>query len=545
MPAFTRRQYAGAAAATTITAGINPSDTTCSLAATTGWPSTAGVPFYVVIDPGTSAEEKCSATISGSTLTLTRAQDDTTATSHSSGATIYPVFTANDADEANEVVSKLTTKGDLLVTTGSALNRLAVGTNAHVLTADSAATNGVKWALSPETDLVTTKGDILVASAADTLARQGVGSNGQVLVADSGVTNGVAWVDPQTNRNVLDNGAMQVAQRGTSANFDSGAKPVTTDRWNVYNDIGAAGTISVENDAPTGSGFRKSMKVLYTAVSASPSGAIAGLIFQYIEGQNLQQFAKGTASAKPFAMSFWVKSNLTGTYIAQLRDRNNSRSVSASYTISASATWEKKTIIFPADTTGAFNNDNGGSLQVNFFQSLGTGYTSGTLQTTWGAYSDATTGAGQVNLAATINNYWQITGVQLEAGSVATPFEFENIGTTLAKCQRYYQRWTTTSAYGRFTLGANTSTTGGIYILQMPTTMRTGPTTTLEYSSIGIAEPGGGVIATTGLTIVTDSMMPLAVQLNGVVASGLTQYRPSQLIANNDGAAYIAVTAEL
>jgi len=149
MPAFTRRQYSGAAAATTITAGINTSDTTCSLTATTGWPSGAGVPFYVVIDPGTSAEEKCSATISGSTLTLTRAQDDTSASSHSAGATIYPVFTANDADEANEVVSKLTTKGDLLVTTGSALNRLAVGTNTYVLTADSAATNGVAWAVIP------------------------------------------------------------------------------------------------------------------------------------------------------------------------------------------------------------------------------------------------------------------------------------------------------------------------------------------------------------------------------------------------------------
>jgi hypothetical protein len=145
MPAFTRRQYSGAAAATTITAGINTSDTTCSLTATTGWPSGAGVPFYVVIDPGTSAEEKCSATISGSTLTLTRAQDDTSASSHSSGATIYPVFTANDADEANEVVAKLTTKGDLLVTTGSALNRLGVGGNGAILNADSTATNGVAW----------------------------------------------------------------------------------------------------------------------------------------------------------------------------------------------------------------------------------------------------------------------------------------------------------------------------------------------------------------------------------------------------------------
>jgi hypothetical protein len=148
MPAFTRRQYAGSAASTTITVGINSSETTCTLAATTGWPSSAGVPFYVVIDPGNSSEEKCSATISGSTLTITRAQDDTNASAHSAGAAIYPVFTADDADEANELVAKLTTKGDLLVTSGSALNRLAVGTNGYVLTADSAETNGVKWAVT-------------------------------------------------------------------------------------------------------------------------------------------------------------------------------------------------------------------------------------------------------------------------------------------------------------------------------------------------------------------------------------------------------------
>jgi hypothetical protein len=153
MPAFTRRQYAGAAAATTITAAINTTDTTCSLAATTGWPSTGSVPFYIVLDPGTSTEEKCSATISGSTLTLTRGQDDTSASSHSAGATVYPVFTANDADEANELVAKLTTKGDLLVTTGSALNRLAVGTNDFALLADSAATNGVAWKQVPAAGL--------------------------------------------------------------------------------------------------------------------------------------------------------------------------------------------------------------------------------------------------------------------------------------------------------------------------------------------------------------------------------------------------------
>ena len=148
MAAVTRRQYKGAAAPCTTTNSLTSVDTSVTLSAITGWPSTAAVPFYVVIDPGTSSEEKCSATISGSTLTLTRGQDDTTAVSHSSGATIYPVFSADDADEANNMAATMTTKGDLLVTTGSAFNRLAVGTNGYVLTADSTATNGVAWAVT-------------------------------------------------------------------------------------------------------------------------------------------------------------------------------------------------------------------------------------------------------------------------------------------------------------------------------------------------------------------------------------------------------------
>jgi hypothetical protein len=474
MPAFTRRQYAGAAAATTITAGINPSDTTCSLAATTGWPSTAAVPFYVVIDPGTSAEEKCSATISGSTLTLVRAQDDTSATSHSSGATIYPVFTANDADEANEVVAKLTTKGDLLATDGSALNRLAVGTNAHVLTADSAATNGVKWALSPETDLVTTKGDLLVATAADTLARQGVGSNGQVLVADSGVTNGVAWVDPQTNRNVIINGAMQVAQRGTSTASITTGGYYTADRWLAHFITMGTWTNSLETDAPTGSGFGNSFKMLCTTADASPAAGDQVAVRHRLEGQNLQQFLKGTASAKPFSLSFWVKSNVTGTYIVELRDIDNTRHVSASYTVAVSATWEKKTIIFPADATGAFGNDNGNSLEVSFGLGMGTNFTSGTLQTTWATVTDANRYVGQTNLAAATNNYWQVTGVQLEVGAVATPFEFEDISTTLAKCQRYYYLCVS-DANKTFSMGAAYSASHVMGHVQFPVTMRGTP----------------------------------------------------------------------
>jgi len=199
-----RKQYAGAAASTTTTNALALADTSVTIAGTTGWPSGAGVPFFVVISPGTSAEEKCSATISGSTLTLTRAQDGTTAQTHASGSTIYPVFTATEANEANLVASKMTTKGDLLTTDGSDLNRLAVGgTAGHVLQVDSAATNGIKWALNPVEDKVTTKGDILVATAADTLARLGVGTDGFVLTADSTETSGVKWVAAAAGADVL------------------------------------------------------------------------------------------------------------------------------------------------------------------------------------------------------------------------------------------------------------------------------------------------------------------------------------------------------
>lgn len=157
MAAVTRRQYKGAAAQTTITNALGSGDTSITIAATTGWPSTAAVPFFVVISPGTSSEEKCLATISGSTLTLTRAQDDTTAQSHSSGATIYPVFSADDADEANFLASRYTTKGDVVVFNGTDVVRVGVGANDTVLTADSAESAGVKWATalsSGETDQI-------------------------------------------------------------------------------------------------------------------------------------------------------------------------------------------------------------------------------------------------------------------------------------------------------------------------------------------------------------------------------------------------------
>jgi hypothetical protein len=163
MAAYTRKQYSGAARNTTTTTLLTNVGTTVDIAATTGWPSIAGIPFYVVINPSSIFEEKCLATISGSTLTLVRAQDDTTASQHPIGSVIYPVFTANDADEANELVSKLTTKGDLLTTDGTNLLRLGVGPNGYFLKASTSASAGVEWASIPTINSLNDIGDVTIS----------------------------------------------------------------------------------------------------------------------------------------------------------------------------------------------------------------------------------------------------------------------------------------------------------------------------------------------------------------------------------------------
>jgi len=304
-----------------------------------------------------------------------------------------------------------------------------------------------------------------------------------VFQADSSVSTTIS----DTNRNVVINGAMQVAQRVTSKASITTSGYYTADRISTSLNALGTWTQSVENDAPTGSGFRKSLKMLCTTADASPAAGDFNLVEQKIEGQNLQQFAKGTSSAKPFALSFWVKSNVTGTYIAELVDADNSRQVSFSYTVSVSGTWEKKTITFPADTTGAFDNDAEVSLTMGFWLGAGSNFTSGTLQNTWVSQVSANRAVGQTNLAAATSNYWQVTGVQLEVGSVPTPFEFEDIGRTIAKCERYYTKSyndgvavATNTSNGLFGAGS-VGNASGLHINQIyfKVDMRTTPTVTL------------------------------------------------------------------
>ena len=238
-------------------------------------------------------------------------------------------------------------------------------------------------------------------------------------------------------RNIIINGDMSIAQRGTSAsNVSTGYH--TVDRFKM---LRGAGTLNVsqESDASTGSGFAKSFKVIEAGSGANPGASDTNRIQQIFEGQNLQYLKKGTSSAKSLTLSFWIKATVTGTYIAELYDLDNNRQISKSYTISSASTWEYKTITFAGDTTGAFGNDNGDSMSVSLFLTAGSNFTSGTLQTSWSSVTTANRAVGQVNALASANDFVQITGVQLEAGTTASDFEFLPHDVNQHRCERYYQ----------------------------------------------------------------------------------------------------------
>ena len=244
-------------------------------------------------------------------------------------------------------------------------------------------------------------------------------------------------------RNLIINGAMQVAQRGTSfATMGEGDSQYTLDRfrWQESGTPTFEMTVTQDSSSPDEMGNSKSLKVEVTTADATLGSNERARIEQYIEAQNCQGIRKGTSAAKKLTASFWVKSSKTGTYIVELQENDNDRSNSQSYTISSANTWEYKTVTFPADTTGAINNDNGNGITFRMYLCAGTLYTSGTLATSWQSVSTGDQAVGQVNLADTANATWFVTGIQLELGENASDFEHRSFGEELALCQRYYEK---------------------------------------------------------------------------------------------------------
>jgi hypothetical protein len=281
-----------------------------------------------------------------------------------------------------------------------------------------------------------------------------------------------------------------------------------------------------------------------TTADASPSASDFFNFQQRFEGQNLQYLKKGTANAVSLTASFWVKSTKIGTFILELLDTDNNRSISKSYTVSVTNTWEKKTITFEGDTTGAFTNDNGTSLIPIFWLGAGTDRTSGTLNTSWNTTVVANRAVGQVNLADDTANEWYITGVQLEAGTTASDFEFLPIDVSLGRCQRYYYLHVKRSGnFEPLGMGYYFDSTTLLFFQDFPVEMRTDPSLTagsgVDYYRFDFNDSTDYFNSLT-LSI---SYKTNALFLNNTEASG-TGGMAGGCFLNNDGA-YLAFVAEL
>jgi hypothetical protein len=350
-----------------------------------------------------------------------------------------------------------------------------------------------------------------------------------------------------SNRNLIINGAMQVAQRGTSATGVTSDGYRTCDRWKV--DVGSsdtgAWTVSQASDGPEG--FSKSMKVECTTAKTDISADWRLVnIQQRFEGQNMTQTKFGTANAESLTVSFWVKSNKLGTYTMELANENASYRLSNTFSVNGSGVWEKKTVTVAGDTTHGFSSDNTPSLYLIFFLAASPNLSSGSLNTTW---SNSTTGrvsGSNVNLADTVGNYFQITGVQLEVGDTATPFENRSFGDELQRCMRYYYRRTSVGSNGsyyRYVTGFHSSTSSAEGVLEMPVEMRATPS--LSSSGTFAAWDAAAVRSATTVVLGSDgsSKQTISLQVSGI--SGGTVHRPVEILSSNNSSSYLELSAEL
>ena len=286
-------------------------------------------------------------------------------------------------------------------------------------------------------------------------------------------TNGITYNDGSlqasapVGRNLIINGNMQIAQRGTTGTAVPGGSYIASDRWKAWDASDAVAVVSQETDGPTGQ-FTKCLKYNVTTADASITASQFGMVRQMIEGYNIIDLGFGTASAQSVTISFWVKSSLTGSHGAALNNGNEDRSYPFAYTISVANTWEYKTVTIPGDTSGTWDTDNTAGMIITF--GMGTGSTYEGTADAWQAGNKFQPTSTVANIG-TISN-WNVTGVQLEANTTATPFENLQYGQQYTLCQRYYKTL----------LDCNQSyVNAGMHVggrLQFNTEMRANPTTT-------------------------------------------------------------------
>jgi len=352
------------------------------------------------------------------------------------------------------------------------------------------------------------------------------------------------------NKNLIINGAMQVAQRGTSHSLahDGNTGLWTLDRFAV-NMSGADQwdcTVTQSSGAPDG--FANSLLVTTGTPETTIDANEYFSVQHKIEAQNLQHIDSGTSSAKALTLSFWVRSSQTGTFAFSIyKGDQTARGISATYTISSANTWEYKTIAIPGDTGGGgIDNDNGNGWNLYLFLAAGSDWTS-TDSTSWINYvtTGLAYGHAQNGVITTASATWQITGVQLEVGSVATPFEHRSYGDELARCQRYYYMIASGSTQSILN-GAVYATNNFYGVRNLPVVMRTAPsldssngTNYFDLLSDGSSDLFDSVVIGATSTTAVEIRANAGTGLSGATAGHAAWMR------TNNSSAYIAVTAEL
>jgi len=363
-------------------------------------------------------------------------------------------------------------------------------------------------------------------------------------LADDSVTNPKLSTGSQQNfRNIIINGDMSIAQRGTSSSGNT-TDVIQLDRMTVGISSSGTYTVSQDTDVPTGQGFAKSLKIDNT--SATSGGTIS--VYQKIEGQNLQYLKKGTANAESITVSFWVKSNKTGTGVCELYDNDNTRQISATYTINSADTWEKKTITFAGDTTGALDNDNNLSMYCFIWFDALAILQSGTLNTSWNSVTAANRVVGaNIDLGDSTSNYANVTGFQMEAGTSASDFEFLPVDVNLGRCQRYYDVHAdgSESATSKLAVASAYTINTAYTVINFTQKMRAAPS--LDFvSGVGyyrIRSAGVNHPNTADMTISSATTINCRFVIN--TADTLTAGYSGWITINNQATGFIAFDAEL
>jgi len=351
-------------------------------------------------------------------------------------------------------------------------------------------------------------------------------------------------------RNIMYNGAMQVSQRATSVTGlgADGNTYNTLDRFQMLANA-TAGRFTMSQTAITDlPGFANCLKLDCTTADASIAAGEYLIVGQNFEGQDLQQIKKGTSDAEKLTVSFYVKGNANATYVFEILDADNNRQISKTFAVTTA--WTRIIITFPADTTGAIDDDNAQSLRLFIWLHAGSTYASGTLNSSsWATSTAANRAVGGSSFFDATSRTFFITGYQLEVGSVATPFENRSFGEELAMCKRYYHKMDAVNgATVSYAVGQAYTTDDAWFPVSLSPEMRTTPTLdhgTLSKIQLTDADLSGEAIG--GLSIHTGSSNERNVALNAVNITGdvLTAGDSSVLFAEDDVASYIAFIAEL